>query len=186
MKTSANPIAIQSQKWIVSSLLDLMKTQAYDKISIKDIAEHADLDRRTFYRNFCSKEDVLGAYIKGMCDEYIEALSIENNPSTFLTAKTYFSMCEKHLAFLNLLKEQGLLEFLLIKYNESIPSLLQQHILQDFKAYYGNHIAFLYAFTNGGFWNLSIQWLLDGATQSPEEMAHIVCKIVQGMSACRF
>lgn len=186
MKTTTNPVAIQSQKWIVSSLLDLMKIQDYPKISIKDIAKYADLDRRTFYRNFQSKEDVLSSYIKDICDEYIAALSAEKSPSTFLTAKTYFLICQKHLEFLVLVKNQGLLGFLLLKYNEFMPNLQQQNGSDDFKDYYGNNISYLYAFNNGGFWNLSIQWILDGAIQSPEEMANIVCKIVQGMSECRF
>ncbi|WP_058303306.1 TetR/AcrR family transcriptional regulator [Gorillibacterium timonense] len=186
MKTTENPIAVQSQKWLVSSLLDLMNTQNYSKITIKDLAKHADLDRRTFYRNFQSKEDVLCFYIRGMCDEYIEALSHEQNPSTFLAAKTYFSICRKHLEFFNLLLKQGLLGFLLLKFDEFMPSLQQQNLSQDLKHYYGEDISYLYAFNNGGFWNMSIQWIRNGSIQTPEEMANIVCKIVHGMSECGF
>lgn len=54
-----NPVAIQSQKWLVTALLDLMKEKPYNKITIKEIAEKADLDRSTFYRNINSKEAVL-------------------------------------------------------------------------------------------------------------------------------
>lgn len=182
MKGTENPIALQSQKWIVLSLLNLMKTEDYSKISIKDIAKSADLDRRTFYRNFQSKEDVLCFYIKGMCDEYIDSLSREQNPTTFLAAKTYFSICLKHLDFFNLLKDQGLLGLLLLKFDEFMPSLQQQNVSQDLKNYYGGNISYLYAFNNGGFWNMSIQWIRNGSNQSPEEMAEIICKIIHGMS----
>lgn len=57
-----NPIALQSQKWIIQALLDLMQIMNYDKISVSEICRKAQLDRRTFYRNFDSKNDVLEQY----------------------------------------------------------------------------------------------------------------------------
>lgn len=63
MLQSSNPIAQQSQRWIVQALLDLMGKEEYDRISVTRICSKAGLDRRTFYRNFESKNDVLEHYI---------------------------------------------------------------------------------------------------------------------------
>ena len=63
MLQSDNPIARQSQRWIIQALLNLMEKMEYDKITVTEICRNADLDRRTFYRNFDSKNDVLEAYI---------------------------------------------------------------------------------------------------------------------------
>lgn len=184
MKETVNPIALQSKKWIVASLFDLMEEYKYSEITITDISKYAGLDRRTFYRNFRSKEDVICSYIKEMCNEYISMLRKESTPSTFLTAKTYFMLCLKHLDFISLMNKHELLGFLLTKYNEYMPSLQVRDISPEMVEYYGDDLAYLYAFNNGGFWNLSIQWVQSGAVQTPSEMADVVCKIVRGMSEC--
>jgi len=73
-KDTNNSIAIQSKQWIVAALIDLMKQKSYPNITIKEIAQHADLDRSTFYRNFKSKEDVLRLYINNIVKDYIRML----------------------------------------------------------------------------------------------------------------
>lgn len=54
-----NPTALQSQQWIINSLLDLMKEKEYQQITIRDICKKADLSRQTFYNIFEQKEDIL-------------------------------------------------------------------------------------------------------------------------------
>ena len=54
-----NPVAVQSKQMLLNALLELMEKKAYSSISIKELAECAGLDRKTFYRNFDSKEEVL-------------------------------------------------------------------------------------------------------------------------------
>ena len=58
-KKEKNPIAERSKKWIVSALLKLMKTKPYEEITVQEISDEADLVRRTFYRNFTSKNAIL-------------------------------------------------------------------------------------------------------------------------------
>ncbi len=60
---SNNPSAIRSQEWLVEALLFLLEEKPYHKISIKEIAEKADLDRSTFYRHFDSKQALLERYL---------------------------------------------------------------------------------------------------------------------------
>lgn len=54
-----NPLTVQSKQWILEALLKLMEEKNYEKITIKELTARADLDRKTFYRNFRSKEEVL-------------------------------------------------------------------------------------------------------------------------------
>jgi AcrR family transcriptional regulator len=58
MKHTENPIALQSKRWIMESLIELMNKKTFQEITISELTAHADLGRRTFYRNFTSKEDV--------------------------------------------------------------------------------------------------------------------------------
>ncbi|HWR41437.1 MAG TPA: TetR/AcrR family transcriptional regulator, partial [Patescibacteria group bacterium] len=52
----------QAQEWFINALLKLMQTKPFAKIQIKELSKKADLDRRTFYRYFKSKDDVLELY----------------------------------------------------------------------------------------------------------------------------
>ena len=73
MNNTKNPTALQSQRWILQALLDTMEEKNYDKITVSEICRTAELDRRTFYRNFNSKQEVLEQYIEQLCREYMAA-----------------------------------------------------------------------------------------------------------------
>ncbi|MBZ9693497.1 TetR/AcrR family transcriptional regulator [Clostridium sp. M14] len=59
MKQKPNRIAEQSKKWLIEALFDLMEEKPYSTITVKEISDKAQLSRRTFYRNFKVKEDLL-------------------------------------------------------------------------------------------------------------------------------
>jgi AcrR family transcriptional regulator len=69
-----NPIAEQSKRWLVIALIELMQEKPYSSISVKEIADKAQLSRRTFYRNFNIKEDLLTEYANYLFKEYMSAL----------------------------------------------------------------------------------------------------------------
>ena len=168
-------IAAQSRQWLINSLLELMSIKDYHKITIVDIAINADLARRTFYRNFNTKEEVLEAYMHQLCDEYIAYLS-----NTILSFENigfaFFSFWQKHIDFLRTLKENHMLYFLLEMFNEYLPSTYQFY--KGDKAEYDNDIEKSYAllFSAGGFWNVLVGWLNSETTLSPQEMSKIVTK----------
>ena len=69
-----NPLTVESKQWILEALLKLMEEKNYEKITIKELTARADLDRKTFYRNFRSKEEVLYLQLQELCDLYIQML----------------------------------------------------------------------------------------------------------------
>ncbi|MGU9560630.1 TetR/AcrR family transcriptional regulator, partial [Lactiplantibacillus pentosus] len=70
MKQMPSKTAQQSKSWLTLSLLELMKEKSFSDITITEIAEKAQLDRRTFYRHFHSKKDILDRYFEQLCSEY--------------------------------------------------------------------------------------------------------------------
>lgn len=99
MNNSKNPSSVRSKKWITEALLSLMEKQEYKKITVKDIAEKADVVRKTFYRNFESKDDVLNAYISSIISEYTQNI-IETEPLTPYTLfLMIFRLCLKYKDF---------------------------------------------------------------------------------------
>ena len=79
MHQSMNPTAQQSQRWIIKAFLDLLEIEEYNRISVSGICRRADLDRRTFYRNFDSKQDVLEHYVHTLGEEYMKGYAAIGN-----------------------------------------------------------------------------------------------------------
>ena len=71
---SNNPIAIQSKKWIIDALLELMSRKAYHLITVREISSKALIDRRTFYRHFECKDDVLRLVNDDITTEYLNSI----------------------------------------------------------------------------------------------------------------
>ena len=66
----ANKTAIQSQHMIADALFSLMKRKPFQQITVTEICEEAAIGRKTFYRNFEIKEDVVDFWLDLRCAEY--------------------------------------------------------------------------------------------------------------------
>ena len=78
-----NPSAILSKKMIVEALFDMLAVKSLSAISISEIAENALVDRRTFYRHFKSKNDVIRYYIHDVLIQYEQIISTYNAKDTY-------------------------------------------------------------------------------------------------------
>ena len=85
MKETQNPIAQRSMDWIAAALIALMKEKPFSSISITEISNRADLNRRTFYRSFTSKEEVLTYYLDKIWHEALNDLKTYDDHSYFQT-----------------------------------------------------------------------------------------------------
>ncbi|NMS89303.1 TetR/AcrR family transcriptional regulator [Clostridioides difficile] len=171
-------IAEQSKISLTESLLSLMSKKDYSNITITEIAENALLSRRTFYRNFSSKEDILETYCKTLCQEYIECFKNESDLSLSNVTEIYFSFWQKHVEFLTILNKNHLMFFLLEKYNEFLPIIYKIYKGDDNKFNTKEEVTYAILFSSGGFWNILSEWLKDGITQTPKEMSEIILKFM--------
>nr|WP_319487342.1 IS3 family transposase [uncultured Caproiciproducens sp.] len=85
MKDTQNPIALRSKEWLTKALLELMKNKPFQEISISEIAEKADLSRRTFYRSFSSKEEVICFHLQTIWRTGMLKLSTDEDHSYYHT-----------------------------------------------------------------------------------------------------
>lgn len=174
MLQSNNPTAQQSQRWIIQALLGLLEKTEYDKISVSQICRKADLDRRTFYRNFVSKNDVLEQYISLLGEEYIKMYAAIDNPSNYVAAKIFFEFWSQHLYFIRNIKKCGLSDFIFQQFErftkEHIELLIGDNVLKL-------SIEYVFAYRIGGFWNVMLTWATSDVMLSPEEMASIISQI---------
>ena len=69
-----NKTAVQSQHMIADALFSLMKRKPFQQITVTEICDEAAIGRKTFYRNFDMKEDVVDFKLDILCAQYKEEL----------------------------------------------------------------------------------------------------------------
>lgn len=104
---SNSPQAYRSQQMIGDALLKLMTIYPYENITITQICQEAQVARRTFYRNFEFKIDILEYYLDHMfktylTDYYDPVLTMEED------LKCYFDFLLQHKFFLVALDQHNL------------------------------------------------------------------------------
>ena len=180
MNQSENPIAVQSKQWIIQSFLSLMEEKTFQEITVSEIAERAQLVRKTFYRNFDSKEDVLQACFDSFVLEFIEELSKLPSITIYDALYRLFTLCKKHKAFFISLRQSKMLGFLLDQWNTVLPHIheLMLDKIADFPhTSTPKQLEYLLAFNVGGTWNILMKWIREGMTQSPAELAEIISTV---------
>ncbi|HEX3037411.1 MAG TPA: TetR/AcrR family transcriptional regulator [Oscillospiraceae bacterium] len=180
MNPSENPIAVQSKQWIIQSFLTLMQEKTFQEITISEIAERAQLVRKTFYRNFDSKEDVLQACFDSFVLEFIEEL--EKLPSITMHDALYrlFTLCEQHKAFFLALRKSRMLGFFLEQWNVALPHIheLMLNKIVDFPhTSTPKQLKYLLAFNVGGTWNILMNWIQEGMTETPAQLADMISEV---------
>ena len=109
MHISNNPSAVRSQKEITDALLVLMQDYPYNEITVKQILLESKLARKTFYRNFESKDDVLYSLLKSNLEEYFDIV----NNARGEVLDTIFEFAERNRELLMLLDKNNMLHVVL-------------------------------------------------------------------------
>lgn len=176
MKEKTSRIAEQSKKWLVEALFDLMNEKPYSTISVKEIADKAQLSRRTFYRNFKVKEDLLSQYVMYLFEDYSNCIKKLNRINIYDVLITYFKFWNMHIEELELLKNNHLF-YVIMEYSAAfIPDInnIKEVEWHDYSSTVEEEYVSL--FTMGGLWNVLSKWIGEKERRAPDEMAKIVIK----------
>lgn len=179
-KRQENPQKAISKEWLVQSLSEIMSRKSYKEITITELAAHADLSRRTFYRHFDTIDDVLD-YLLDMeieCFVLFFMDSTKSNPYQYdvpFIIRLFFVYWEQRKDYLFTLKDNNLLHLLLDKFFPAVSRRLHTESIEDSTRVYAM------AFSIGGIWNMMSKWLENGASLSPDEMQNIAVQIIDHM-----
>ncbi|MGN0351732.1 MAG: TetR/AcrR family transcriptional regulator [Roseburia sp.] len=184
MNPSTNPSALRSKNEITNSLLRLMEQYPYAKISIKQILLEAQVARKTFYRNFSDKDDVLDAYLNTLMTEYVTTLQQIKDCGIANVLDVIFDFCILHKDFLMLLHKNHLMHLLLDKWNTFIPNVHDQ-IIDKNSAFYQScknlNMDYILAFNIGAVWNIIVMWMEHDIKESPKELKQTILNYLTNM-----
>lgn len=173
MKLSTNPSAIYSKDCLADALNTLMNTYSYEEITITQIVEYAQLSRRTYYRHFNSKEEIVRYSILRLIHQY-ESYIVEHKFLTFEQFfRAFFILCMHHQTFLLNLTQNHLLYLLIEECTTALPQLYHQLSTQiiDLPAPLdAPTLDFLITFNVGGALNVALNWINEGMTSSVDEL----------------
>lgn len=166
------------KQWILNATLELLKNKNYYDITINEITNRAKIGRRTFYRYFKSKEEVVEVISINLIDNFAEKLLEENAESFNEIMQCYFEFWEQNIDIFLLLKSSRLLYYI----EENIVELVTRialhvghipndtenatQILQEYK--------YEFAYKLAGFWKLTLVWSEENPRKSPTEISQII------------
>ncbi|MFB6466408.1 TetR/AcrR family transcriptional regulator [Cytobacillus sp. Hz8] len=177
MKNKGNQKSDQSKAWMEEALLKLMETEVYENITIQEITDNAGLSRRTFYRNYASKDEIIEGVFLRIWKEYETNVKKNHDFSLPSIAKTLFSVMVKHLDFLIVINRHHLLPMCLSKVDELLPPTFDE-VKGSTMSFSKESISYALTFSTGGFMRLMIKWLNEGHEKSPDEISTIIEDIV--------
>ena len=108
----------QSRKWIADAFFSLLKKKDYNAITVSEIAKKADLSRRTFYRAFDCKQDIITYMFERIFPDYISAVNELPAKKREYLAIAIVGFVNKHLEFFRCLKRNHL-DYLMIDFFDS-------------------------------------------------------------------
>lgn len=176
-------IAVQSRQWFWEAFLELLQEKNYQKITIAEIAQRADLDRRTFYRSFRGKEGLIKWYFQKMLDQYHEVLYQQEQPLPLKIGLTLFLnfWLERHDTIQLLIQNKLTFHFLEIWTKEAIENY---HLFTESWRTNGSEteITYIETFITGGLWEIINVWLAKDQPEDPQKIIKIFIKSLQQLS----
>ncbi|NMB59342.1 MAG: TetR/AcrR family transcriptional regulator [Chloroflexi bacterium] len=168
-----NPVSDRSKRELETALLDLMRTETYAEITIQEIAYRAGLSRRTFYRNFTSKEEILEGCFDRIWDGYRKRIITEPDLSLPNITRVFFTHMQTHRDILLTVNRHNLLPLFQARVDVLLPVTFHE-ARGEVASLPAETLRYALAFSAGGFMRILILWLNDGCRKSPDEMAAIV------------
>ncbi|SIS03684.1 transcriptional regulator, TetR family [Peribacillus simplex] len=171
-----NPIAIQSQNWLIDALLSLMKEKPYKKISIRDICDKADLSRQTFYNCFKGKDDILRFCLKQGCKAMFQELATKKNLKMKDITDSFSVFSVENAVLLQLMLDHHLENIITDELSTSISACAAKSTpdTETHACTYG------IAFFTGALTRVLFCWLQEPQRISSEELSKLLLEIFSG------
>lgn len=163
----------QSARMIEDALFVLMEEKGYSRISVSEIVERADISRRTFYRLYKEKDDVLRNYFCKLCTEYISRAPALECYDIGRIAREYFCFWHQYRNFLLLMHKCGLDGMIYDAVSRASGKVMRNRIGEKESKNF-SELEYFADYSTGGFLLLLQRWIMTGMQGTPEEYAEAV------------
>ena len=172
----------QTRQWLEEALFDLLATRkSLQSISIAELSDHAQIARRTFYRYYHSKEEVLTNYIDRLIQGYINKLQTEKLVNFEDLVNFFFQYWSQYTEPLKILQDANLQVLILQSCYDKLPAayttvMAPWHITNSDQ----RQIAYDSRFIIGGLYNVFDEWLkADSQTMTVDELVTTILNTIK-------
>ena len=159
MNTSNGKMAIESRQRLTKALFTVMQQYQFKEITVTQITQEAELSRRTFYRLYNDKEEILEQAICELFEAFLERLKMQDIHHYWEVVQLYFDFWEEKRDFLCLLKRQGILSSMMeisYRYAFNIFEYVRtKEVMEAFDPY----LPYLISYALGGMHQMLIKWV---------------------------
>ncbi len=163
----------RTKKILREKLFELLEEKSLENISVKELAQAADINRSTFYFYYNDIKDMLLQIQDEIYAVFVdEVLSPDAN---FVTLDDFVAYCTRFLVFCK--KNEAICKFVISNDpNNSLTNRIKHDLLlriPDSKKVFSetNPKCYLTCYAVSGIWQTILNWMYDGMKIAPEEMA---------------
>lgn len=168
---------------IAEALVSLIEHNDYSEITIQEIAAICNISRRTVYRHFKTKDEILSYSFRSCVVKLADYISFQDTMDLHELCLTYFKFWEENIDRLIMMREAGVL----FRFGNEFESLV--HVIADrmiartsktsLSPYELRMYKYRFAFETAGFWQVTELWSQETPRRSAAEMAEIMVRIVE-------
>lgn len=159
MNKTNSKIAQRSREKIVDALLRVMRQYDYREITITQIAQEAGLARKTFYRLFAGKEDVLACLFERLYMECFAGIRARNTTHYWDIVQCYFDFWEERRPLLELFRQNCLLPLLFDGAYRYSFCLFEYIRSAEVAGQFSGQLPYLLAYSVGGMHSMLQKWV---------------------------
>lgn len=173
----------QTKDSIAESLVSLIENNNYDEITIQEVASKCNISRRTIYRHFRTKDEILSYSFRSCLIKLADYISLQDTKDLHKLCLTYFKFWEENMDRLLMMNDAGVL-FSFGSEFDSLVSVIADRMLSRASSVplspeEISMFRYKFAYETAGFWQITEIWSQEQPRRSAEEMAEIMVKIVE-------
>ncbi len=179
---------IKTRQAIFSAFVKLLETKRYEKITVQEILDEANIGRSTFYAHFETKDELLKAVCKELFGHIIDSAADKSHTHGLYSnedaPQSVFCHLLQHLQendnnILGLLSCESS-EIFLRYFKDSLNELIQaQFVTHRHKDIEDLPQDFLINHISGSFVEMVLWWLKDKKKHTPEELDYYFRSVIE-------
>jgi len=185
-KKHKNRQAIRSRSMLQEALVALLKEKPYQKITITEITERADLARPTFYAHFETKDDLLLSYVDDILDVFFIKMGTNLDPFRKQASReldlyvTFFRQWQQSAEIVQLIRTADIDMMIINRLRQYHVETYHTVIAPQFPELTPSIAGYYIDYLTGATFGLLRHWMDEKMQQPPEVVASMLIHLTGG------
>lgn len=176
MQKSRNPSAVRSRAMLRQAMLALLHERPYERITVTALCSQAQLGRKTFYRNYKDRDEVLREYLDELADGFVAALMPYMPFSDEEFARIMFTYWKPYAELFCLLDRRGQYRFVQQAFDRILGTVGAGFTAGEEQKESG-FLRYCSSYVSSGCHALLREWMRGGTAESVRQMTEFFCRI---------